>query len=232
MENIDSEEILKFEKLADDWWDPEGDFKSLHQINPLRVNYIKEKSGLTELEVLDIGCGGGILAEAMSNLGGKVTAIDVSEKIINIAKAHAEKIKSNVNYEHTTTQELVKQDNKFDVITCLEILEHVPNPFQLVKDCASLCKEGGHVFFSTINRNPRSFIEAVLGAEYLLGLLPKGTHDYAKFIKPSEISEWLRRSNLELKEIIGLRYNPITDHYRLDKNIQVNYMIHSTLNKK
>ena len=232
MENIDSEEILKFEKLADEWWDPEGDFKSLHQINPLRVNYIKEKSGLTELEVLDVGCGGGILAEAMSNLGGKVTAIDVSEKTINIAKAYAEKIKSTVNYQKTTTQELVKQDNKFDVITCLEILEHVPNPFQLVKECASLCKEGGHIFFSTINRNPRSFVEAVLGAEYLLGLLPKGTHDYAKFIKPSEISDWLQRSNLELKEIIGLRYNPITDHYRLDKNIQVNYIVHSILNKK
>jgi len=227
-QNIDSEEIQKFDDLAKSWWDEEGDFKSLHKINPLRVNFIKERINLDGKKVLDVGCGGGILSESLANLGAEVTAIDASKKTINIAKAHAKKVKSKVTYLNTTTEAILSNSSnlKFDLITCLEMLEHVPDPSQTIIEFSSLLSPSGDLIISTINRNPRSYLFAVIGAEYILNLLPKGTHDYSKFIKPSEISRWIRSSNLLLKETIGLSYNPITDTYWLGKDIAVNYMMH------
>ena len=227
-QNIDSEEIQKFDDLAKTWWDEEGDFKSLHQINPLRINFIKERVNLIGKKVLDVGCGGGILSESLADLGAEVMAIDASEKTINIAKAHAKEVKSNVKYLNTTTEELLNDQShlKFDLITCLEMLEHVPEPSQTINEFSSLLSQNGDLIISTINRNPRSYLFAVIGAEYILNLLPKGTHDYSKFIKPSEMSKWIRSANLMLNETIGLSYNPITDTYWLGKDIAVNYMMH------
>jgi len=229
-QNIDKEEIEKFDELAKSWWDPKGDFKSLHQINPLRVNFIKERTTLAGKKVLDIGCGGGLLAEVLSDLGAIVTAIDASEKTINVAKAHAKKVGSNVNYIKASLEEFSKIEPKakFDVITCLEMLEHVPDPLQILKKCSDLLNQDGDLFLSTINRNPRSYLFAIIGAEYLLNLLPKGTHDYSKFIKPSELSKWLNKSNLNTIEVVGLSYNPITDNYWLGKDIAVNYLLHAS----
>lgn len=229
-QNIDPEEIRKFEEIALRWWDEEGEFKSLHQINPLRVKFIKDRTELLGKRVLDIGCGGGILSEALSNLGAEVIGIDASEKTIGIAKAHGEKVGSKVKYIQTSTDELMISGSygDFDVITCLEMLEHVPNPEKTIMDCSSLLNVNGDMFFSTINRNPRSYLFAVIGAEYILNLLPKGTHNYSRFIKPSELSRWIRNAKLRLKETIGLSYNPITDHYWLGEDIRVNYMVHVT----
>ena len=229
-QNIDKEEVEKFDDLAKSWWDPQGDFKSLHQINPLRINFIKERTTLAGKQVLDIGCGGGLLAEVLSDLGAIVTAIDPSEKTINVAKAHAKKVGSNVNYIKASLEEFSKIEPKakFDVITCLEMLEHVPDPLQILKKCSDLLNQDGDLFLSTINRNPRSYLFAIIGAEYLLNLLPKGTHDYSKFIKPSELSKWLNKSNLNTIEVVGLSYNPITDKYWLGKDIAVNYLLHAS----
>ena len=229
-QNIDKEEVEKFDDLAKSWWDPQGDFKSLHQINPLRINFIKERTTLAGKQVLDIGCGGGLLAEVLSDLGAIVTAIDASEKTINVAKAHAKKVGSNVNYIKASLEEFskIKPKAKFDVITCLQMLEHVPDPLQILKKCSDLLNQDGDLFLSTINRNPRSYLFAIIGAEYLLNLLPKGTHDYSKFIKPSELSKWLNKSNLNTIEVVGLSYNPITDNYWLGKDIAVNYLLHAS----
>ena len=229
-QNIDKEEVEKFDDLAKSWWDPQGDFKSLHQINPLRINFIKERTTLAGKQVLDIGCGGGLLAEVLSDLGAIVTAIDASEKTINVAKAHAKKVGSNVNYIKASLEEFSKIEPKakFDVITCLEMLEHVPDPLQILKNCSDLLNQDGDLFLSTINRNPRSYLFAIIGAEYFLNLLPRGTHDYSKFIKPSELSKWLNESNLNTLETVGLSYNPITDNYWLGKDIAVNYLLHAS----
>ena len=229
-QNIDKEEVEKFDDLAKSWWDPQGDFKSLHQINPLRINFIKERTTLAGKQVLDIGCGGGLLAEVLSDLGAIVTAIDASEKTINVAKAHAKKVGSNVNYIKASLEEFSKIEPKakFDVITCLEMLEHVPDPLQILKNCSDLLNQDGDLFLSTINRNPRSYLFAIIGAEYFLNLLPRGTHDYSKFIKPSELSKWLNKSNLNTIEVVGLSYNPITDNYWLGKDIAVNYLLHAS----
>ena len=228
-ENLDQEEVNKFDELASKWWDEEGEFKPLHQINPLRVNFIEERSVLKGKKILDVGCGGGILAEAMGQLGGEVTGIDASPNTIGIAKAHSKSVNSGVIYIQKTIEDLIttNPDEKFDVITCLEMLEHVPSPLGVIQSCSSLLNDGGDIFFSTINRNPKSYLFAVIGAEYILNLLPKGTHDYEKFIKPSELAGWIRNSGLTTKETIGLSYNPITNNYWLGKDIQVNYMVHA-----
>ena len=229
IKNLDPEEVKKFNDIAEKWWDLEGEFKPLHQINPLRVNFIKERVQLEGKRVLDIGCGGGILSEALSSAGADVIGIDASSQTIGVAKSHANAVNSKVTYIESTIEEFLlnNKNDLFDVITCLEMLEHVPAPNQIIENCHSLLKDNGDIFLSTINRNPRSYLFAIIGAEYILNLLPKGTHEYSKFIKPSELTAWIRNSGLDLKETIGLSYNPITDHYWLGKDIQVNYMVHA-----
>ena len=229
IKNLDHDEVKKFDELAARWWDPDGEFKPLHQINPLRVDFINERANLEGIKVLDVGCGGGILAEALSKLGAQVTGIDASEQTIGVAQNHSNAVGSNVSYYQTTIEEFIanKPEEKFDVITCLEMLEHVPSPGEIIKTCSTILKDDGDIFFSTINRNPRSYLFAIVGAEYILNLLPKGTHDYQKFIKPSELAKWIRDARLSQIETIGLSYNPITDNYWLGKDIQVNYMVHA-----
>ena len=233
IKNLDHEEVNKFDELAAKWWDMEGEFKPLHQINPLRVGFIKDRSILEGKKILDVGCGGGILAEALSELGANVTGIDASENTIGVAKSHSKSINSNVRFIQNTIEEFIASnpEEKFDVITCLEMLEHVPSPGEIIKNCSDILKKDGDIFFSTINRNPRSYLFAVIGAEYILNLLPKGTHDYEKFIKPSELAKWIREAGLNSEETIGLSYNPITDNYWLGKDIQVNYMVHAKKGK-
>jgi 2-polyprenyl-6-hydroxyphenyl methylase/3-demethylubiquinone-9 3-methyltransferase len=227
--NIDSDEIKKFDNLASRWWDSEGDFKPLHQINPLRLDYICRHNDLKDLKVVDIGCGGGILSEAMSKKGAFVTGIDMAEKALNVAKLHQIESKTTVDYRLSTAEELSASKKKyFDVVTCLEMLEHVPQPADIIKSCADLVKPGGSVYFSTINKNLKSFLYAIVGAEHFLKLLPIGTHEYSKFIKPSEIDTWARDSMLELNDSVGLAYNPIFEKYSLTKNLDVNYMMHFT----
>ena len=230
IKNLDPEEVKKFNDIAEKWWDLEGEFKPLHQINPLRLNFIKERTSLRGKRVLDIGCGGGILTEALSEAGAEVIGIDASPQTIGVAKSHANSVNSKATYFESTVEDFIlnNQSNSFDVITCLEMLEHVPAPDKIIENCCALLKDKGDIFLSTINRNPRSYLFAVIGAEYILNLLPKGTHEYSKFIKPSELTGWIRDSGLTLKETIGLSYNPITDHYWLGKDIQVNYMVHVT----
>ena len=229
IKNLDHDEVKKFDDLAAKWWDPDGEFKPLHQINPLRVDFINERANLEGIKVLDVGCGGGILAEALSKLGAQVTGIDASEQTIGVAQNHSNAVGSDVSYYQTTIDEFIanKPKEKFDVITCLEMLEHVPSPGEIIKTCSTILKDDGDIFFSTINRNPRSYLFAIVGAEYILNLLPKGTHDYQKFIKPSELAKWIRDARLSQIETIGLSYNPITDNYWLGKDIQVNYMVHA-----
>ena len=233
IKNLDHEEVNKFDELAAKWWDMEGEFKPLHQINPLRVGFIKDRSILEGKKILDVGCGGGILAEALSELGANVTGIDASENTIGVAKSHSKSISSNVRFIQNTIEEFMASnpEEKFDVITCLEMLEHVPSPGEIIKNCSDILNKDGDIFFSTINRNPRSYLFAVIGAEYILNLLPKGTHDYEKFIKPSELAKWIREAGLNSEETIGLSYNPITDNYWLGKDIQVNYMVHAKKGK-
>jgi len=230
IKNLDPEEIKKFNDIAEKWWDLEGEFKPLHQINPLRLNFIKERANLKGKKVLDIGCGGGILTEALSEAGAEVIGIDASPQTIGVAMSHANSVNSKATYLESTVEDFISknQSDSFDVITCLEMLEHVPAPDKIIESCCALLKDKGDIFLSTINRNPRSYLFAVIGAEYILNLLPKGTHEYSKFIKPSELAVWIRDSGLTLKETTGLSYNPITDHYWLGKDIQVNYMVHAS----
>jgi len=226
--NVDPAEISKFEELAARWWDPESEFKPLHQINPLRLDYIDQRSnGLAGRTVLDVGCGGGILAESMAVRGGKVTGIDMGEANLQVARLHLLETGQQVNYERIPVEELAREmPGHFDVVTCMEMLEHVPDPSSIVRACAALVKPGGTVFFSTINRNPKAYLMAVVGAEYLLRLLPKGTHDYSKFIKPSEMAAWIREAELELDHQCGLLYNPLSGRFRLDeRDVDVNYML-------
>ncbi len=225
MENVDNLEISKFEALASRWWDPESEFKPLHDINPLRVNYISQKINLAEKQVLDIGCGGGILAEAMAHHGAKVTAIDKAEASLSVAKLHLLESKLDISYIDSTAEEFAAdKPEQFDVVTCLEMLEHVPDPASVVAACQRMVKPGGLVFFSTINRNPKSYLFAIVGAEYILNLLPRGTHDYAKLIKPSELAAWARDGELELQDQIGMGYNLFTKRYFLQQNLDVNYL--------
>ncbi len=224
--NTDELEILKFNNLAHKWWDSTSEFKPLHDINPLRVDFIKSKVDLKGKRVLDIGCGGGILAEALAREGAEVTGIDQGEKVIKIAKLHSLESQLNINYEQINIENFIKKNkHKFDVITCLEMLEHVPDPASVIKACSQILKPDGKLFLSTINRNPKSFLFAIIGAEYILKLLPKGTHTYEKFITPSELRDYCNQSNLKFNDLIGMTYNPIFKTYRLEKDTSVNYLV-------
>lgn len=226
--NVDNAEIAKFEKLANRWWDKDSEFKPLHEINPLRANYIDNNSPVAEAKLLDIGCGGGILCEAMAQRGAIVSGIDMGQAPLSVAKLHLLESSVEVNYRQITAEDLAeKEAGEYDIVTCLEMLEHVPDPGSVVRACAKLVKPGGDIYFSTINRNPKSYLFSIIGAEYLLQLLPRGTHNYDKFIKPSELATWIRSAELTLKDITGLTYNPITKHYRLNPNdVDVNYLMH------
>lgn len=225
--NIDPIEIAKFEELASRWWDDQGEFKPLHEINPLRLRYIDERVDLANKKILDVGCGGGILSESMALKGASVTAIDMGKAPLSVAKLHALESEVNIDYQQITAEEMAaNQAGEFDAVTCMEMLEHVPDPASVIQACKTLVKPGGSVFFSTINRNPKAYAFAILGAEYVLNMLPKGTHDYDKFIRPSELDEWARHAGLELQDIIGMSYNPFTKAYKLGHDVNVNYMTH------
>ena len=229
--NADELELQKFGDLAHKWWDKNSEFKPLHALNPLRLGYIGSIVSLQGKRVLDVGCGGGILSESMYFKGAEVMGIDLGEKALNVAKLHQLESNAKVTYQYISVEQLAaEQPASFDVVTCMEMLEHVPDPSSIVAACAKLVKPRGSVFFSTINRNPKAYLFAVIGAEYVLNLLPKGTHDYAKFIKPSELSSWVRHADLDMKGMRGLSYNPITQHYSLGDDVSVNYMMHTTLN--
>ena len=224
--NIDPIEMEKFNQIAHRWWDPNSEFKSLHEINPLRLNYIDQLASLSGKVVLDVGCGGGILSESMAERGAKVTGIDLGEKSLKVAKLHLLESGNQVDYRRIAAENLAKeQPNHYDIVTCMEMLEHVPNPESIVRSCAVLTKPGGWVFFSTLNRNPKSYLLAVIGAEYVLNLLPRGTHDYAKFIKPSELARMARGAGLDVETITGMTYNPITKIYSLVRDSSVNYIM-------
>jgi 2-polyprenyl-6-hydroxyphenyl methylase/3-demethylubiquinone-9 3-methyltransferase len=225
--NVDPREIAKFEELASRWWDPNGEFKSLHDINPLRLNYIDERARLTGRRVLDVGCGGGILAESMAQRGATVTGIDMGEAPLAVAQLHQLESGVEVDYRQLTAEELAAAEPAdFDVVTCMELLEHVPDPASVIGACGRLVKPGGHVFFSTINRNPKSYLFAIVGAEHVLRLLPRGTHDFSKFIRPSELDAWLRAADLDILDLRGMHYHPLSRRYRLGPGVDVNYLVH------
>ena len=226
MSNVDQAEIHKFSELAHRWWDPNSEFKPLHEINPLRLKWIDGLAMLRGKKVLDVGCGGGILSEAMAAIDADVSGIDLSEKALKVAKLHLLESGFNVDYQWMSAEALAEQKpGEFDVVTCMEMLEHVPQPAAIVAACARLVKPGGHVFFSTLNRNPKSYLYAVIGAEYILNLLPRGTHDYAKFITPAELARMTRSVKLETEQLIGMTYNPLTKIYKLEPDTSVNYLI-------
>jgi len=227
--NADQNELDKFSALAHRWWDPTSEFKPLHAINPLRLDWIQKHIPIAGKKVLDVGCGGGILTEAMARAGASAKGVDLSEKALKVADLHSLESGVKVEYEYISAEDLaLKESGQYDVVTCMEMLEHVPEPLSIIKACSQLVKPGGRVFFSTLNRNPKSYLFAIIGAEYLLKLLPKGTHDYKKFIKPSELGEYVREAGFEMNEIIGLSYNPITQVYSLGRDTDVNYMIACT----
>ncbi len=228
--NIDPSEIEKFESLASRWWDRDSEFKPLHDINPLRVDFIDRHGKLAEKEVLDVGCGGGILAESMAHRGAKVTGIDMGASPLKVAKLHGLESGVSINYKQITAEELAEQQpESFDLVTCMEMLEHVPDPSSVVAACARLVRPGGKLVFSTLNRNPKSYMFAIIGAERLLKLVPNGTHDFKKFIRPAELARWIRESDLEINQLCGMVYNPLTKIYRLDpEDVSVNYLIAAT----
>jgi 2-polyprenyl-6-hydroxyphenyl methylase / 3-demethylubiquinone-9 3-methyltransferase len=226
--NVDAAELAKFESLAARWWDPEAEFKPLHDINPLRLQYINDRAALPGKAVLDIGCGGGILTESMAALGARVTGIDLAEAPLAVARLHLKESGREVEYRRISAEDLARErPGGYDVVTCMELLEHVPNPASTVAACAALVKPGGHVFFSTINRNPKAWLYAVVGAEYVLNLLPRGTHEYLKFIKPSELERMSRATGLRTFDFIGMHYNPLTRRYWLAPGVDVNYIAYT-----
>ena len=228
MANVDATELNKFAELAHKWWDKNSEFKPLHEINPLRLNFIDKAVDLHSKTVLDVGCGGGILSEAMAAKGAKVMGIDLGEKALKVAQLHGLETSIKVDYRLVAVEKLAEEaPASFDVVTCMEMLEHVPDPASVILACSRLVKPGGSVFFSTINRNPKAYLFAVIGAEYILNLLPRGTHDYAKFVKPSELSGWARNADLSLVATKGMVYNPITQVYSLNGDVSVNYMMHT-----
>lgn len=223
--NIDPAELDKFDQLASRWWDPDSEFKPLHDINPLRLDYINRRAPLAERKVIDVGCGGGLLSEGMAHLGARVTGIDMGEAPLSVARLHLLESGAEVDYQRITAEEMAAQHpQEFETCTCLEMLEHVPDPASVVQACADLVEPGGQVFFSTINRNPKAYMFAIIGAEYLLRMLPRGTHDYRKFIRPSELERWARSAGLELRELTGMTYNPLSAEYRLGDDVDVNYL--------
>lgn len=226
-DNVDPAELAKFDSLASRWWDTEGDFKPLHEINPLRLDWIRQHVKLAGCRIVDIGCGGGILAESMAAANATVVGIDMAEGPLSVARLHQHESGAEVDYRQSTAEDLAAEEaGEYDVVTCLEMLEHVPDPSQVIESCAELVKPGGHVFFSTINRNPKSFLFAIVGAEYVLKLLPGGTHEYEKFIRPSELETWARNAGLELVASIGMHYNPLSKKYSLGSNLDVNYLMY------
>ncbi|MCV6627480.1 MAG: bifunctional 2-polyprenyl-6-hydroxyphenol methylase/3-demethylubiquinol 3-O-methyltransferase UbiG [Cellvibrionaceae bacterium] len=227
--NVDPAEVAKFEALASRWWDKQGEFKPLHDINPLRANYIDERAPVAEKQFLDVGCGGGILTEAMAQRGAEVTGIDMGEAPLQVAKLHGLESGAQVNYRQCTAEDLAAESPaSFDVVSCLEMLEHVPDPASVVQACADLVKPGGDLFFSTINRNPKAYALAIVGAEYVMRWLPKGTHEYSKFIRPSELAACIRAAGLELVDITGMTYNPLLKRYKLNAHdVDVNYLVHA-----
>tara|TARA_X000000368_G_scaffold415680_1_gene407918 strand:- start:2381 stop:3076 length:696 start_codon:yes stop_codon:yes gene_type:complete len=228
MANVDNQEIKKFSDIAEDWWNEDGDFKPLHVINPLRANYIKDKSMLEGKKVLDVGCGGGLLSEALHDFGADVTGIDAAGPGIEVAKIHAKNNNKNIKYLQITAEDLnLNESESFDIVTCLEVLEHVPDPKSLVATCVNLLRPGGALFLSTINKNPRSWITAIVGAEYIFNLLPKGTHEFDKFIKPSVLAKYVREANAELIETKGMFYNPLTHKANLNNDLGVNYLMYA-----
>ncbi len=230
MTNVEVAEVNKFAELAHQWWDPQGVFKPLHQLNPLRLQYIDQRASLAGKRVLDVGCGGGILSESMAQRGAQVLGIDLAEKSLQVAQLHALEAGATVEYRCVAVEALATEmPQSFDVVTCMEMLEHVPDPASVVRACAALVKPGGHVFFSTLNRNAKAYLMAVVGAEYVLNLLPKGTHDYSKFIKPSELASWMRPCGLELRHQTGVTYHPLSKQYALTTDTTVNYMLHAIL---
>ena len=227
--NADPQELAKFSEFAHRWWDPTGEFRPLHEINPLRLAWIERKTSLAGKTVLDVGCGGGILTEAMARAGARVKGIDLARKALRVAELHRLESRLAVEYEAVSAEDLARRETgTYDVITCMEVLEHVPDPASTVRACGALAKPGGQVFFATINRSPRAYLLAVIGAEYILRLLPKGTHDYAKFIRPSELARWCRETSLATEDLIGMTYNPFTKVFALAANTDVNYMVHAT----
>lgn len=230
MSNVDQAEIAKFEQLASRWWDRNGEFKPLHDINPLRCNYIDERAPVAGKKVLDVGCGGGILCEALAQRGASVTGIDMGEAPLQVARLHGLESDVKVEYQQITAEDMAAQHpGEFDIVTCLEMLEHVPDPASVVAACATLVKPGGHVFFSTINRNAKAYAFIVLGAEYVMRYLPRSTHDYQKFIRPSELSAWIRQAELQLEDLSGMVYNPFNRQFRLHPtDVDVNYLAHTT----
>ncbi|MCW5297992.1 bifunctional 2-polyprenyl-6-hydroxyphenol methylase/3-demethylubiquinol 3-O-methyltransferase UbiG [Herbaspirillum lusitanum] len=224
--NADPQELQKFSDLAHRWWDPTSEFRPLHEINPLRLEWINARAALSGKSVVDVGCGGGILAESMARKGARVTGIDLSEKALKVADLHGMESGIQVRYEKIAAEDLAaREPGQFDVVTCMEMLEHVPDPASIVRACTAMVKPGGHVFFSTLNRNPKAYLFAIIGAEYLLRMLPKGTHDYAKFITPAELARFIREAGLELDGFKGLSYNPLTKLYSINQDTSVNYMV-------
>ncbi len=225
--NIDPAEIKKFDDLASRWWDEQGEFKPLHEMNPLRLNFINIGSPLEKIKVVDIGCGGGILTESMAKCGAITTGIDMGKAPLSVARLHALENELEIDYQQITAEEFAEQHPaSFDVVTCMEMLEHVPDPASIISACFKLVKPGGSVYFSTINRNPKSYLFAIVGAEYVMKMLPRGTHDYARFIKPSELDHWARKAGLELQNIKGISYNPFTSMFSQSHDVDINYMVH------
>ena len=227
--NADPAELQKFSDLAHRWWDPESEFKPLHQLNPLRLEWIDSTARINGKKVIDIGCGGGILAESMAARGAQVTGVDLSEKALGVARLHLFESGHSVDYRHISAEDIAKEaPGTFDVVTCMEMLEHVPDPASTIRACATLVKPDGQVFFSTLNRNLKAYLMAVVGAEYVLNLLPKGTHEYAKFIKPSELARYVREAGLDVEELVGMHYNPLSKVYSLGGDTDVNYLMRTS----